>query len=188
MRPEDRYDSLLQYYAHLRGVPWRLLKRQMLAESSADPSAVSPAGARGLMQFMPATWREWDDEDGLPALDDPHNAEEAIAAAARYMRALFDRFPEIPDVAERWRFALASYNAGRGHVNRMLALAREACGQPASYADWVRAGQPQGDWQRWAFASRFLERVTGQHAAETIGYVRRIVGDAGDPHGVFSQA
>src|SRR5690554_3200837 len=141
MRPEDRYDSLLRYYAEQHGVPWRLLKRQMLAESAANPAAVSRAGARGLMQFMPAAWQEWDAPDGVPALDDPHNPEAAIAAAARYMAALYERFPEIPDNAERWRFALAAYNAGRANINRMLALAREACGQPASYADWVRAGQ-----------------------------------------------
>src|SRR5690606_33216544 len=57
-----------------------------------NPAAVSPAGARGLAQWMPASWREWDDEDGIPALDDPHNPEEAIEAMCKYMAFLYGRF------------------------------------------------------------------------------------------------
>lgn len=178
MRPQDRYDSLIQYYAQKYGLDWCRIKRQIEAESSFNPAAVSPAGARGLAQWMPASWREWDDEDGIPALDDPHNPEEAIEAMCKYMAFLYGRFGEIPEPDERYRFALASYNAGRGNINKALALAREACGQPASYAAWEAAGRPSGEWQQWDFASRFLSRVTGRHAQETIAYVRRIMGES----------
>lgn len=181
VRPEDRYDSLLRFYGEKHGVPFGLLKRQMLTESGARPEAVSPAGARGLMQFMPATWASWDDDDPLPALNDPHNAEEAIEAAARFMAYLFGRFGEIPDPTERWRFALASYNAGRGHINQALILARESCGQPGPYSAWVQAGRPAGHWQRWAYTARFLPQVTGPHASETLAYVERIAGTQGPP-------
>lgn len=181
MRPEDRYDSLMRYYAEKHGVPFGLLKRQMLAESTADPRAVSPAGARGLMQFLPAAWAEFDDDDPIPALNDPHNAEEAIEAGARYMAHLYQRFAEIPDRTERWRFALASYNAGRGHINRALELARRACGLPGPYSEWVQAGRPAGAWQTWAFTSQYLVKITGVHAAETLGYVARIAGVQGGP-------
>lgn len=181
MRPEDRYDSLLRYYADKYGVPFGLLKRQMLAESGADPGAVSPSGARGLLQFLPATWAQFDDDDPIPALNDPHNAEEAIEAGARYMAYLYARFDEIPDPIERWRFALASYNAGRGHINRALERARRALGLPGPYSEWVQAGRPAGAWQTWAFTSQYLREITGAHAAETLGYVARIAGAHGEP-------
>lgn len=177
VRPQDRYDSLIQYYAGLHGLDWRLIKRQIEVESSFNPTAVSPRGAKGLMQFMPDTWREQDDVDGIPALDDPFNAEENIAAGCRYMAHLYRCFLEIPDPVERYKFALAAYNAGRGNVNKALALARQACGHPAGLSEWKRMGCPPGEWQRWAFTSRFLERVTGRHARETIEYVRKIIGE-----------
>lgn len=176
MRPEDRYDSLIRFYAARYGLDWQRIKRQIEVESNFDPKAVSPTGARGLAQWMPASWREWDDDDGIPALDDPHNPEEAIEALCKFMAFLYGRFPEIPDPHERYRFALAAYNTGRSNINRCLALARAACGQPASLAAWEAAGRPPGSWQTWEFASRFLPRVTGRHAQETIEYVRRIMG------------
>ncbi|HEY8414888.1 MAG TPA: transglycosylase SLT domain-containing protein [Thermaerobacter sp.] len=176
MRPEDRYDSLIRFYAARYGLDWQRIKRQIEVESNFDPKAVSPTGARGLAQWMPARWREWDDDDGIPALDDPHNPEEAIEALCKFMAFLYGRFPEIPDPHERYRFALAAYNTGRSNINRCLALARAACGQPASLAAWKAAGRPPGSWQTWEFASRFLPRVTGRHAQETIEYVRRIMG------------
>lgn len=175
VRPQDRYDSLIQYYAGLYGLDWRRIKRQIEVESSFNPAAVSPRGAKGLMQFMPDTWREQDDVDGIPALDDPFNAEENIAAGCKYMRFLYDRFPEIPDPTERYKFALAAYNAGRANINRCLAIAREATGAPASFAEWERAGRRPGPWQEWEFAARFLPLVTGSNAAETINYVRKVM-------------
>lgn len=176
MRPQDRYDSLIQYYAGLNGLDWRRIKRQIEVESAFNPAAVSPRGAKGLMQFMPEVWREHDDFDNIPALDDPFNPEENIAAGCRYMAHLYRCFSEIPDPDERYRFALAAFNTGRAKVNRCLAMAREACGQPGSYPDWVAAGRPPGPWQTWAFTSRFLPRVTGKHAQETLRYVQRIMG------------
>jgi len=175
VKAEDRYDSLIQFYAERYGVDWRRIKSQIRAESNFNPAAVSPAGAQGLAQWMPESWRQWDDNDGIPALDDPHNPEEAIEAMCKYMAFLYSRFPEIPDPDERYCMALASYNAGRANINRMLSEARRACGHPHSYAEWEAAGRPPGSWQTWAFASRFLSLVTGEHARETINYVRTIM-------------
>lgn len=73
------------------------------AESAFDIDAVSPAGAQGLMQFMPATAAEMN--------VDPWDPASAIDGAARYLRQSLDQFD---DVAE----AVASYNAGRGAVQR----------------------------------------------------------------------
>lgn len=176
LSPEDRYDSLIRYYALLYGLPWRMIKAQIRLESRFEPRAKSKSGAQGLAQFMPHTWswvwRKLGRAD--PETKDPYNPEDAIAACCLLMAHLEASFPEIPDPGERYRFALAAYNTGRQNINRALAYAREACGLPASHAQWSLAGRPAGPWQRWAFASRFLSRVTGSFARETVIYVDRI--------------
>lgn len=144
-----------------------LLVSQLWVESSFRPDAVSPVGAMGLAQFMPDTWKEWG--NGSPF--DPENAVEAFV---EYMDFLYGRFGEIPDEMERLKFAMASYNAGRGNINKMLEHARDVDGVPAKYADWQASGCPSGLWQKWWFASQLLPKVTGKHHVETRNYVDRI--------------
>ena len=79
-----------------------LLAAQLSAESGFNPFAVSPAGARGIAQFMPETARAY-------GLRDPFDAAAAIQAQARLMRDLLRRFGTVP-------LALAAYNAGPGAV------------------------------------------------------------------------
>lgn len=59
-------------------LPWHLLAAQCRWESSFNPYAVSPAGAKGIAQFMPDTWREI-------GYGDPFNAKECVRAQAKYM-------------------------------------------------------------------------------------------------------
>ncbi|MDX6663282.1 MAG: hypothetical protein QOG09_1384 [Solirubrobacterales bacterium] len=79
-----------------------LLAAQLLAESNFNPSAVSPAGARGIAQFMPGTGRAY-------GLRNPFDAAAAIDAQAHLMSDLLHRFRSVP-------LALAAYNAGPGAV------------------------------------------------------------------------
>ena len=72
-------------------------------ESSFNASAVSPAGAKGLMQLMPATAR------GLDV--DPMNPAQAVDGAARMLSGLVDQFGSV-------KLALAAYNAGAGAVKK----------------------------------------------------------------------
>lgn len=176
MKYVDRYDSLLQYYGDKYNLDWKILKKQMLTESSANPIAISPVRANGLMQFMPKTWKQYDDNDKIPVLDHPFNPEENIEAACKYMRHLYDCYTEIPENKERYKFALAAYNAGRGNINKMLAEARKTTGFPYSYREWVNSGKLTGPWQKWDVASRFLVLITGEHSKETINYVKKIMG------------
>ncbi len=86
------------------GVDPVLLAAMARTESSFQPSAVSPAGAQGLMQLMPGTAR------GL-GVADPFDPAQAVDGAARLMRDLIDRFGRVDH-------ALAGYNAGPGAVLR----------------------------------------------------------------------
>lgn len=80
-----------------------LIYAQMHTESSFKRGAVSPKGARGLMQLMPATAARF----GVTNIFDP---QQNIEGGARYMRFLLDAFDG--DV----KLALAGYNAGEGAV------------------------------------------------------------------------
>jgi Transglycosylase SLT domain/D-alanyl-D-alanine carboxypeptidase/Putative Flp pilus-assembly TadE/G-like len=79
-----------------------LLAAQLMAESGFDPRAVSPAGAQGIAQFMPATAAGY-------GLRDPFDPIAAIDAQAHLMSDLLRRFRSVP-------LALAAYNAGSGAV------------------------------------------------------------------------
>jgi soluble lytic murein transglycosylase-like protein len=81
-----------------------VLSAQLYAESNFNPFAVSPAGARGIAQFMPGTARSY-------GLANPFDAAAAIDAQAHMMRDLLRRFASVP-------LALAAYNAGPGAVAR----------------------------------------------------------------------
>ena len=97
-----RFRSAIARAAARNGVSPTLLSAQLMAESGFDSRAVSPAGAMGIAQFMPATAREW-------GLRNPFDARAAIFAQARFMAALLRRFRSVP-------LALAAYNAGPGAV------------------------------------------------------------------------
>ena len=96
-------DALVQEAAALNGLDPCLILSIMRAESAFNRAALSPKGAMGLMQLMPATATRF----GVRDFFDPR---ENVLGGSRYLRWLLDRFNG--DV----RLALAGYNAGEGAV------------------------------------------------------------------------
>jgi len=141
---------------------WRIIKCQIRQESAFNPRVVSPCGAIGLMQIMPATGQSLGISRVM--LFDP---EENVRAGIIYLKQQYVRFPEIPDHSERIKFSLASYNGGRGYINRAIALARKE--------DAV--------WQTWDGVKQYLAStictVGGKHPdhRQIIAYVERIWAD-----------
>ncbi len=103
----QKNQSYLAYLAQLEkenALPSGLLKTQMMAESAGNPAAMSPAGALGAFQFMPATAQEY----GI----DPYDPIQAAQAAAKMNRDMLNKYEgDMPK-------ALAAYNWGQGNVDR----------------------------------------------------------------------
>ena len=103
--PLTIYDDFIERVSREEGLSPDLLKAVALVESGFDPHAVSPKGAQGLMQLMPATARQYGVSDAFDPLDN-------LRAGSRHLRSLLDEFGG--DVT----LALAAYNAGSGAVRR----------------------------------------------------------------------
>ena len=134
---------------YLPTLDWRLLKAQYWIESRLDPLAKSPAGAQGIAQFMPGTW-----EQVCASLPYTHldicKPLPSIAGGAWYMAYLMRQWHLKRPAIDRHRLALASYNAGLGHILQAQVLSD-------GKLDYARIIQR-------------LPEVTGRHATETINY------------------
>lgn len=116
----SHFDQLFKKYAKEIDWDWRVLASLAYTESNFDTTAVSWAGAKGLMQLMPKTAYAM----GVP-VGKEHNAEESIKAASKYLALTARSFTKITDPNEKVKFILGSYNAGIGHIFDAMALAEK---------------------------------------------------------------
>lgn len=120
------YATLSPYDRHFReaadstGYDWTLIAAIAFTESRFDSTAVSDAGAQGVMQVMPETLRGFGIPDSLHT-DNRTN----IMTAARLLQSLEKQFRPIKSPEERIKFQLASYNAGFGYIHDAMRLAKK---------------------------------------------------------------
>jgi hypothetical protein len=98
-------DRKIREAAAAHGVEADLVRAVIEVESGFNPRAVSPAGARGLMQLMPATAADL-------GVQNPFDAGQNIVGGTRYLRQLLDRY------GGNRRLALAAYNWGMGNLEK----------------------------------------------------------------------
>ena len=110
--------QLFRKYSETYGMDFLLMAAQGYQESRLDQSVISPVGAIGIMQLMPATGDEMH-------VGDISRLEPNIHAGVKYMRSLLDsNFKDEPmDALNKGLFTFASYNAGPGRIQQ---LRREA--------------------------------------------------------------
>lgn len=168
--PVDKYNSKYDVYFQKYGkrffgapVEWRYFKAQAVAESALNPNAVSPVGARSLMQVMPRTWDEIIKLNSFIE-NDPFNPRWAIAAGISYDKRLWDMWKSKRTELNRFAIVFGSYNAGAGNLLKSQKLCL------AAGAD---------DCNNWSGIRAFADKVTTWKAAETKGYVKRIFGYMG---------
>ena len=150
-----KYDRHFRKYTkHYFGphVDWRWFKAQGIAESNLNPKARGPSGGRGIMQLLPATFKEIKNRNPhLLSIEDPRWN---IAAGIYYDRKMFRWWNKDGlDFDQRLAFTFASYNAGFGRIRKAY---RRAGG----------ADEPVTDW----------DQVAPHSPSITRGYVKRIRG------------
>jgi membrane-bound lytic murein transglycosylase F len=132
----SQFDEIIKDGADLLGWDWRLLASLVYKESRFDTSAISYAGAVGLLQLMPVTLQRF-------GVSDPNDPRESLRGGVNYLRYLDSFWLErVPDNSERIKFILASYNVGHGHV------------QDA----WRLALKYNKDTRQWNNVAHYLER------------------------------
>lgn len=121
------------------GLPQALIRAVAEAESGGAVRAISPKGAMGLMQIMPATWRDLRADLGLG--DDPFDPRDNLLAGAVYLRRMLDRFG-----AEGF---LGAYNAGPSRYQAYLDGKHRLPSETIAYVAHVRAGLPKSaSWKQ----------------------------------------
>jgi soluble lytic murein transglycosylase-like protein len=112
--PEELRPVIRKAAKRCDDVPIEVFAAQIAAESGWDPDAVSPAGARGIAQFMPAVWDQYGidaNDDGVADIWDPVDAIHSAAVLNCINRRLVREAS-----GNRLHNTLAAYNAGFGSV------------------------------------------------------------------------
>ena len=112
------FDHLFQEAAGEAGLDWRLIAAMSWQESRFSPEAESHMGAQGLMQLLPSTAEAY----GAP---DPFDPEANVRAGVSYLSWQLEMIDNAATEDDRLWFALASYNAGFGHLSDARRLAEE---------------------------------------------------------------
>ena len=126
----SQWDDLIKQYSDSLDWDWLLLASLICQESRFSADVVSASGAYGLMQIMPATGK-------LLGIDVTSSPENNVRAGVSYIKWLQNFFKEIPDVSEKVKFVLASYNAGYGHIIDARELAKKNGKNPDIWNDNV---------------------------------------------------
>lgn len=146
-----RADPVAQWRGHIEeaserfGIPVDWIERVMRAESGGRTTyrgapVTSSAGAMGLMQLMPGTWKDMRSRLGLG--NDPHHPRDNILAGTFYLRLMYERFghPGMFAAYNAGPARYAAYLEGRGGLpGETVAYLKKVAGEPALPAVDIRS-------------------------------------------------
>ncbi len=101
----SEYDFIINRAARFHGIDPHLVRAVIHAESAFNPNAISPKGAKGLMQLMPETANDL-------GVRNVFNPADNIWGGTKYLKSLLERFQG------NTQFAVAAYNAGFANVDQ----------------------------------------------------------------------
>ncbi len=156
------YDDLIRTKAEARGFDWRMVAALIYQESEFNPQARSKADARGLMQVLPRFAGAQTDSLYIP---DPN-----LTAGLRLLKGMYNTYAYM-DSLDRWRFTLAEYHAGHGHVTDARRLAIEMGRDPNLWDGSLNVTLPRLMDRK--FFSKTRHGFYG--GAKTVDYVEEIL-------------
>ena len=166
-RPElsgrlSNFDDLIHAAAGPLGLDWRMVASLIYQESRFLPSAHSESGARGLMQVLPSV-------AGVQA-DSLSQARTNINAGLTLLNAIYQRYDYL-DSLDRWRFTLAEYHAGYGHVTDARRIAMDLGRDPDRWRGSLAETLPLLMQRKYYEETRYGYYRGG----ETVTYVEEIL-------------
>jgi hypothetical protein len=163
---EPSIASIIEAASARYELPARWVQAVVVAESGGRIGAVSSKGAMGLMQLMPATWRELRADLSLGS--DPFDRRDNVLAGTAYLRRLYDQFGR--------RGFLAAYNAGPSRYQDYVKGRRALPAETVTYVSKVEraiSGQPTDRGQQglppldWRTSALFTDQ--GGQTSGTVG-------------------
>lgn len=156
------YDEMIRRKAEARGLDWRMVAALIYQESEFNPTARSKADARGLMQVIPRF--AGDQADSL------YEPEPNMTAGLRMLEGTYNTYAYL-DSLDRWRFTLAEYHAGHGHVTDARRLVIEMGRDPNRWEGSLNVTLP-----RLMDRKYFSKTRHGFYGGEkTVDYVEEIL-------------
>jgi len=158
-----KYIGSFQRAGKKYGIDWRLLAAQAYQESHWNPKAKSPTGVRGMMMLTLPTAKELGVTNRL-------NYRHSIEGGAKYMKNLLRRTSDgVKGKRDRYKFALAAYNIGMGHVFDAIRLGKRIDKNPYTWMNMKKilpllAERKHYKELRYGYA----------RGSEPVAYVRRI--------------
>lgn len=163
----SEYDDLIKNHSNNLNWDWRVLASLIYQESQFKAGAKSWAGAVGLMQLMPITIEQFE-------VKNPEDPKENLEAGIRYLTWLDELWKEyIIDKDERFKFVIASYNIGYGHIIDARNLAEKYGADPNLWSDNVETYLLLKSQQKY-----YNDEVVKNgycRGTETINYVKEIL-------------
>lgn len=126
----SRFDAIFKKEAKKYNWDWQLIASIAYQESKFNPDITGFGGAYGMMQFMPGVGPKFGVYPNSPP-------DVQIAGGTKKLHKDFQSWPEIKNNTQRIKFALASYNAGLGHIKDAQRLAEKHGLNPTIWDDNV---------------------------------------------------